>query len=147
MNVSNTIQDALSALTGCEVQMSQTGSESFPVELHAVVDFNGTPSGMIRLELSQATADRLSATMLGFDDPSEVDDIEMRNDAIGEIVNIIAGKVKALRGKTDALLSMPIVGDIRAERPELAHDNFSGIFMVGEDIVRVSTGWDHPAER
>ncbi|WP_263409921.1 chemotaxis protein CheX [Terriglobus tenax] len=147
MHVQNAIQDALSTLTGCSVQMSETGSDSFPVELHAVVDFNGSPSGMIRIELSQATADRLSAAMLGFDDPSEVDDEEMRNDAIGEIVNIIAGKVKALRGKTDAVMSMPVVSTEQTDRPELGHDNFSATFVLGEDVIRVSTGWDHPAER
>lgn len=147
MHLSNAIQDTLTSLTGCQVRVSETGCETFPVELCAAIDFNGSPSGMIRLELSQATADRLSAAMLGFDDPSEIEDDDMRKDAIGEIVNVIAGKIKALRGTTDAVMSMPMVGCEQSATPDMPHDSFSGIFVLGEDVVRITTGWDKPATK
>jgi len=63
--------------------------------LSATVGFK--EGGGVALEMDESVARNVSAAILCFDDPSEVDD-EMLNDAMGEMANVLAGMMKAKHG-------------------------------------------------
>ena len=139
MSVSEMIRDALCAVVGVDVEVSEGCSDQFRVELNVTVGLSGPPCGIVRLELNETTAHRLSAAMLCLDTPEESDD-EMMRDAVGEIVNILAGRLKTIYGH-ESVLSMPVVSEGAAEASDHPLESYSGTFAVGDDLIRISTGW------
>ena len=139
MAISEMFRDALCAVLGTEVQVSEACSDSLLVELTVTVGLSGRPCGIVRVELNEVTAHRLCAAMLCLDTPEESDD-EMMRDAVGEIVNILAGKLKTIYGR-ESVLSMPVVSEGAAESSDHSQESFTGTFAVGDDLIRVTTGW------
>jgi len=98
--------DVFQSVVGIEVELAGLEDPRVALDLSAMVHFEDGDHGAVVMELSSALAQKLSSIMLCLDD-SETDDALVR-DAIGEIVNIIAGNFKAACGSSSRL-SLPKV--------------------------------------
>ncbi len=89
------------------------------------VQITGEWQGAVTLRCSRQLAGELAAIMFGLEDP-DVDE-ELMHDALGELVNMVAGNVKALAPGHDHHISMPAVAE-----GEIALLSVRGCQQLGE---------------
>jgi|WetSurMetagenome_2_1015567.scaffolds.fasta_scaffold34734_2 chemotaxis protein CheX len=82
-----------------------TNSAVLPLGVSAIVGFGGKLSGFLALHMSPADACFLASGMLGMGF-SELDEIV--SDAMGEIVNMLAGGLKKYASQTEELFKISI---------------------------------------
>lgn len=115
--------------------------------VEASVDIFGDWTGTVTLEMTPATAETATRTMLQLDDLSEDLDLADITDALGELVNMIGGNIKSLL-PPGSVLGLPAVGF--APRRELSSGDVVEHYRVeltwaGTPIrIRV---WSHPGGR
>jgi chemotaxis protein CheX len=100
------IKEITTTMFNCESELiSPDKVEIVPPGLSAIVGFGGRISGFIAIHLSPRSACTLAANMLGmtFD---EMDDIVA--DAMGEMVNMLAGGVKKFASQDEDLFKISV---------------------------------------
>lgn len=80
----------------------------WPESLLGCVQITGAWRGTVSIEMPTSLARRLTATMMALDDPSEATP-DLVKDALGELVNMFGGNVKAVL-PPPCYLSLPAVG-------------------------------------
>ncbi|MBB6147023.1 CheY-specific phosphatase CheX [Silvibacterium bohemicum] len=121
--------DVFQSVVGIEVEQGVPENSAMALDLSAMVRFEDGGQGAVIMELSSTLAQKLSSIMLCLDD-SETDDTLVQ-DAIGEIVNIIAGHYKAARGSS-LRLSMPKVIFAPATREQCPPEYRSALLCAEE---------------
>ena len=102
----NLLNDVFSTMLGSEAWPEQEPEEDVSYPVMGAVFFAGAWKGAVQLELESALAYRVTAHLMSAPVPERVDSDVC--DAIGEVVNMIAGNLKStLPG--DAAMSMPVV--------------------------------------
>ena len=81
---------------------------TWPESLLGCVQITGAWRGTVSIEMPTSLARRLTATMMALDDPSEATP-DLVKDALGELVNMFGGNVKAVL-PPPCYLSLPAVG-------------------------------------
>ena len=92
-------------MLGLPLEAGEAGAA--PERICAWVGISGAWSGTVTVELAAPLARRVAAALFGMS-PEEVTDTEV-TDAVGEVVNILGGNLKALLPGPSAL-SLPSVG-------------------------------------
>ena len=92
----NSAQEILTATTASTTSirsMSHAEERSFSDEVIGLLSFTGTESGTFFLRTSRELADKMAAQMLMME-PSELTSFGETADALGEIINMVAGNFK-----------------------------------------------------
>lgn len=130
------VQECLVSLADMNLvpEQGHDHSSGTAMAVTAVIGFAGHYQGLLSLHCPKALAWRITEAMLGI--PPEIDDV---NDAIGEVVNIIGGKVKEVLapGGLDVSLSIPAVF------------HGEGLFSAGsdKDVENVCYAFSHENDR
>jgi chemotaxis protein CheX len=105
-----TVEEVFATMLGSAVSHTESSlsPSNVPITLTAVIGLAGALSGAFTLVVNEATAKRISSTMLGIDTPELDGDVY---DAVGEITNILAGAWKSRIAGLHAgcLLTVPTV--------------------------------------
>jgi CheY-specific phosphatase CheX len=110
-NLQKAVREVLETTVGIEVlggkvaKVPETNFSGVVVTL----TLTGSRGGTLVIYASQPVASAVTATMMGMD--GETPDFDVIQDALGEVVNQIAGTIKRSLGATgsEMLLSVPIV--------------------------------------
>lgn len=104
--------------------------------VQAEIDLTGDCTGTVRLWCADSAAVSMSRSLLSVEDPSEPDPVrDDVDDAIGEVLNVLAGNLKgALAGSSS--LSMPRVS--QRTSPELVEGHVQLTLSWHDDPVLIS---------
>lgn len=105
----NAALETFQSLTGFQAQKRAHKISSCSLESHKEIvasslAFSGEISGSLMLIFSQDIAKKISKALIG----EEIDDIDELQDSVGEFVNIISGRVKALLAEHDYHITIKI---------------------------------------
>jgi len=104
----------------------------------AAISISGAWEGTVTIEVTAATAEALTAAMLGIDGALDDEDIA---DAVGELVNMIGGNVKGLL-PGPSVLTLPVVASGRGGRPTTPRDvSGNGTPRSVVEVSRMDAVW------
>ena len=141
--VKRATHDVFSMMLGTELDASTPSQNRMPLsesEVTALIGLAGFKQGSISVHCTREQARSFTATLLGMD-PAEVEGDSEIQDALGEIVNMIAGNVKtgiADQGVVNISLPTVVMSDKRSvhvKAPESVVVHFASPF--GEFAVEL----------
>ncbi|MEZ5361229.1 MAG: chemotaxis protein CheX [Bryobacterales bacterium] len=103
---SSMVQDVFSTMLALEMWPCEEAMDATDFPVLGVVFFAGGRKGAVQLELESGLAYRITAHLMSTPEPDEVDSDVC--DAVGEVVNMIAGNLKGTL-PPDTVMSMPAV--------------------------------------
>lgn len=132
--ISSATAEVFATMLSSELTPGEAFEDTEPLyksEVTALIGLAGNVAGYISLHCSDSQAKAFTARLLGCE-PDEVSSLDDVRDAIGEIVNMVAGSVKAALSQSVTVeIALPTV--IMTPKPDIRVKGCNGVVVPLED--------------